>query len=184
MALQPQNPSRAAAHPAVHGAEKMRQSAGTAPAAEAEPDRPSDLDDLTHAEFRVLYDEASRNMLFAKQLQWRVLQYFSLLALGLVIVAGVAPFPRDVASFVSYFMLLAGLAVTMVLVFLQTWQFREQLKLARIAEDFSTLARSVLRLKGRSMGDLQRYFILAAMLLFVIVLDLVAFRILQEIAGK
>lgn len=182
MALQPQNPSRAAAHPAVHGAEKMRQSAGTA-AAEPEPDRPSDLDDLTHAEYRVLYEEAGRNVLFAKRQQWRVVEYFTLLALALVAVGGIAPFPRDVARFAAFFLLFAGAAAAMVLIFLQSWQYREQLKMARLAEGFSTLSRAVLRLKAGIGGDLQRYFILAAMLLFVIVLDLVAFRLLNEIGG-
>ena len=33
--------------------------------------RPSDLDDLTHQELRLMYDRASEAVLFAKNIQWR-----------------------------------------------------------------------------------------------------------------
>ena len=39
--------------------------------------RPSELDPLTHAEFQRLYEDASANIRFAKQQQWRTVLYFT-----------------------------------------------------------------------------------------------------------
>lgn len=153
-----------------------------AEADEAEPQHPSDLDDLTHAEYRLIYEQTGHNIRFGKGQQWRVLEYFTLLSFGLVAICAFAPVAKDVINFVSYFLLFAGLAVVIIIGMLQAWQYGEARKLDWLAAGFSTAARSALRVKGRLGSDINRYIILLILLLLVIVSDIVAFRLLSDLA--
>ncbi len=155
-------------------------------AAPAEPEAErlvsSELDDVTHAEYRLLYDAAARNVLFAKHQQWRVVQYFTLLALALVAIGIATPFAADVARFVAGFLGFVGLASLGVIVMLQSWQGNEHAKMAYLANDFSNFARSALRRKPKLSGDIHRYLMLLVMLLYIVVLDVVVVRLLLDIA--
>src|SRR3546814_14570638 len=64
----------------------------------------SELDELTHAEFRLLYGEAARNILFAKRQPWHMLDSFTLLALALVGLGNPMPFATDGRPFVPRFL--------------------------------------------------------------------------------
>jgi hypothetical protein len=155
-----------------------------APAA-SEPEQeqlePSSLDDLTHAEYRLLYDEAARNVLFAKGRQWRVLEYFTLLVVAMLAIGIVMPFAPDMARFVSGFLGLVGAALIAVLLMLQTWQGREHAKMAYLVSDLSNFARTARRLKPKTSSDVHRYIILGVMVLYVVVLCMVAVRLLSDI---
>jgi hypothetical protein len=157
-----------------------------APAAEAEVEVEqlvaSELDDATHAEFRLLYDAAARNILFAKRQQWRVVEYFTLIALALVAIGIAVPFAADVARFVAGFLSFVGLASLGVVAMLQSWQGNEHAKMAYLANDFSNFARSALRRKPKLSGDIHRYLMLLLMLLYIVVLDVVVVRLLLDIA--
>lgn len=174
---------------APHGTPNKPAPAGPGPAGGAgtdEPEveqlRPSELDEITHAEYRLLYDEAARNVLFAKRQQWRVLEYFTLLALALVALGILMPFAKDVARFVAFFLIFVGAVSVAVLGMLQVWQHREQAKMAFMTADFSNFARTARRYKPRLSGNIHRTIILAAMMLYVVVLDVVIFRLLGDIA--
>lgn len=149
---------------------------------EAEPEHSSDLDEATHAEYRLLYQEASQNIRFGKGQQWRVLEYFTLLSFGLLAICAFLPVAKDVIKFVAYFQLFAGFAVLIIIGMLQAWQYGEARKLDWLAEGFSTTARRALRIKGRLGSDINRYIILLILLLLVIVSDIVAFRLLSDLA--
>ncbi|MEK9970188.1 MAG: hypothetical protein VW600_13695 [Ferrovibrio sp.] len=142
----------------------------------------SELDEATHAEYRLLYDAAARNVLFAKRQQWQVLQYFTLMALALVALGIAAPFERDVARFVAGFLSFVGLASLGVILMLQSWQGNEHAKMAYLATDFSNFARNALRRKPKLSGDIHRYLMLLMMLLYIVVLDVVVVRLLLDIA--
>src|SRR3546814_11305252 len=43
---------------------------------------PSELDPLTHAEFIAVYNDASPNIRFAKEQQWRTVLYFTIAAIA------------------------------------------------------------------------------------------------------
>lgn len=158
--------------------------APTPAAAEPEQERlvASELDDATHAEFRLLYDAAARNVLFAKRQQWRVLQYFTLIALALVAIGIAAPFAADVARFVAGFVSVVGLGSLGVIAMLQSWQGNEHAKMGYLANDFSNFARTALRRKPKLSGDIHRYLMLLMMLLYIVVLDVVVVRLLLDIA--
>ncbi|WP_341912576.1 hypothetical protein [Ferrovibrio terrae] len=151
-------------------------------AAEKEQLAASELDDITHAEYRLLYDAAARNVLFAKDQQWRVLQYFTILGLSLVAIGIAAPFAHDVARFVAGFLVFVGIFSVVVIAMLQSWQANEHAKMAYLAADFSNFARSALRRKPKLSGDIHRYFMLLAMLLYIVVLDVVMVRLLIDIS--
>ncbi|HEX6958995.1 MAG TPA: hypothetical protein VF194_13500 [Ferrovibrio sp.] len=157
--------------------------AGGADAEEPEQLVSSELDELTHAEYRLLYDEAARNVLFAKRQQWRVVEYFTLLALALVALGAALPFAADVARFVAVFLVIVGAVSVAVLAMLQIWQGREQAMMAYLVGDLSNFARHALRYKPRLSGNIHRFIILAAMMLYVVILDVVVFRLLADI-GK
>jgi len=156
-----------------------------APAAADAPEKeqlePSELDDLTHAEYRLLYEEGARNVLFAKRQQWRVLEYFTLLSLALIGIGIVMPFAPDMARFVSGFLVFVGAALIAVLLMLQTWQNREHAKMAYLAHDLSNFARTARRLKPKTSSDVHRYIILGVMLLYIAVLCMVAVRLLGDL---
>lgn len=190
MALPPkqtpgQAPSRPPAGAPPHGAPPRPPAPKAAPPADngPEPEKlsPSELDDATHAEFRLLYDAAARNVLFAKRQQWRVVEYFTLLGLALVAIGIAMPFAADVARFVAGFLVFVGFVSVMVIAMLQSWQANEHAKMAYLVGDFSNLARSALRRKPKLSGDIHRYFMLLVMLLYVVVLDVVIFRLLGDI---
>lgn len=140
----------------------------------------SELDELTHAEYRTLYDEAAGNVLFAKSRQWRVVEYFTLLGLALVGTGILASFAKDIARFVAAFLVFAGIVSVILLLMLQSWQNREHEKMAYLAGDFSNFSRMARRLKPAITGDIHRYFMLLVMLLYVVVLDVVFVRLLTD----
>lgn len=150
-------------------------------AGETVPVEPSELDDLTHAEYRVLYEEAAANLLFGKRQQWRLLEYFTLLGLALVALGALMPFARDVANFIAIFLTFIAVVTLCVLIMLQSWQSHEQEKMEHIAGGLSNYARIVRRLKPRTSGNFHRYVILTAMMLYVVVLDVVFVRLLSDI---
>lgn len=182
MAIQPGKPPGGGTPPPRPLAPKAP--APASPAAEAEVERlvSSELDDATHAEFRLLYDAAARNVLFAKQQQWQVVQYFTLIALALVAIGIAAPFAPDVARFVAGFLSVVGLGSLGVIAMLQSWQGNEHAKMAYLANDFSNFARTALRSKPKLSGDIHRYLMLLMMLLYIVVLDVVVIRLLLDIA--
>lgn len=149
----------------------------------AEPNQPSDLDETTHAEYRMLFEEGGRNILFAKRQQWRVLEYFTLLSLSIVAICALAPAAAVIARFLAYFLLFAGAAMILTLGMLQVWQFGEGRKREALTIAFSSSARTVLRRRGSLSRDIHRFAILLILLLLVVVTDLAAFRILLDL-GK
>jgi len=180
MSLPPKKPSS----PVPPPPRPLASKAAPAPAEDApekEQLEPSELDDLTHAEYRLLYEEGARNVLFAKRQQWRVLEYFTLLTLALIGIGIVMPFAPDMARFISGFLVFVGVALIAVLLMLQTWQGREHAKMAYLAGDLSNFARTARRLKPKTSSDVHRYIILGVMLLYVVVLCMVAVRLLGDL---
>lgn len=148
-----------------------------------EPNQPSDLDEATHAEYLMLFEEGGRNILFAKRQQWRVLEYFTLLSLSIVAICALTPVAANIARFLAYFLLFAGGAMILTLGMLQVWQFGEGRKREALTQALSSNTRIILRRRGSLSRDIHRFAILLILLLLVVVTDLAAFRILLDL-GK
>lgn len=177
MAVPPKPSTGAPPRPLAPKSAPVGDAEETAP----EPLNASELDEVTHAEYRLLYDNAAANVLFAKRQQWRVVEYFTLLGLVLVALGIAMPFARDVARFIAGFMLFVGAVSIGVIAMLQSWQHNEHAKMAYLASDFSNFARNALRRKPKLSGDIHRYFMLMVMLLYIVVLDIVIVRLLNDI---
>jgi len=142
------------------------------PAAEDSPaDEPvvaSELDERTHAEMLVLYQEAMETSRYGKAQQWRAMAIgvFAIVALG-VLAASVR---KDemlfrIAQFLS---VLIGLSAIYLMVFYQFWQRTEREKLIRITARLSSLARSVRGISSAREAGLRRIVVLGFMILVVV----------------
>lgn len=128
---------------------------------------PSRLDDMTHAEMRVLYDEASDAVLFAKAQQWRTVG--STLVLYAVLIAIAQFVIRDAALLhgLRAIIIVATPAAVVILIFYQSWQYAEQRKLEAIARDFSSYFREVRAIKSRLEANIHRYVLLLFMVVII-----------------
>lgn len=149
---------------------------------EADPETrelvPSSLDELTHAELRVLYDESSDAVLFAKAQQWRTVG--STLVLYAVLIALAQFVVRDPALLrgLQAIVIIASPAAVVILIFYQSWQYAEQRKLEAIADDFSNFFREVRGIKSRLEANIHRYVLLLFMVIIVALGAVVTFSTL------
>lgn len=130
--------------------------------------QPSELDDLTHAEMRMLYAESVEVIRFAKAQQWK-----SLGAILVVFVAlmGLSRFAQDNTLLVNLtiavsFLCSGGVIYAMALY--QAWQNTERQKLREISEHFSSYAQAVRAIKSRREANVHRYTLLTFMIVSVL----------------
>ena len=139
---------------------------------------PSELDDLTHAEMRLLYREASDTTRFAKVQQWKTLGAALILLGAIVTLKGY--YPR--AELLGHVLLFASIAVSAgaiyALAIYQAWQSTERSKLRHISTGFSGLARNVRGMKSRREANFFRYVLLTFMITGVVLGEVIVFLIL------
>ena len=126
--------------------------------------RPSDLDDLTHQELRLMYDRASEAVLFAKNIQWRSVGS-SLVVMAAFITLATFGRPSDeLANILGVSTIVLAGGVTFVLILYQFWQYNEIFRIVEIEKCFSTLYRKIRDIKSRREGDVHRYTLLLFMI--------------------
>ena len=126
--------------------------------------RPSDLDDLTHQELRLMYDRASEAVLFAKNIQWRSVGS-SLVVMAAFITLATFGRPSDeLANILGVSTIVLAGGVTFVLILYQFWQYNEISRIVEIEKCFSTLYRKIRDIKSRREGDVHRYTLLLFMI--------------------
>jgi hypothetical protein len=129
---------------------------------------PSDLDDLTHAEFVAVFADATANIRFAKEQQWRTVLYFTI---GAVAVTTYGEMSRWADAKLSLYLLmivwLFSLLSVVILLSLQWWQGAEHAKVDFIAARWSTFTQAARRRKSKLMSDVQRYTMLVSMVLYL-----------------
>jgi len=165
------------------GARPAPQSAPSEPDPVADPldpldDEPSGLDDLTHAEFITIYRDASANIRFAKEQMWRVVLYFSL---GSIAVTGYGVVSRWSDPTLTYYLLiivwLCSVISVLIILSLQWWQSVEHHKIDYVTSKWSRFATAARARKSRIMSDVQRYGMLAAMILYLELVTIAVTRI-------
>ncbi|HVI90585.1 MAG TPA: hypothetical protein VM659_19960 [Dongiaceae bacterium] len=136
--------------------------------AEAVPDEPSSLEEATHAELLMMYNECALSIRFAKAQQWQsmggILALFVLLS---VYASYVGESVWALKSTIA-FSLLASIGGIYSLVIYQFWQNTEREKLAFISERFSSTFRLVRGLTNRRESDFQRYVLLFFMVFTIL----------------
>ncbi|HEY9079856.1 hypothetical protein [Magnetovibrio sp.] len=144
------------------------------PAEEPFDNRPSDLDEMTHQELRLMHEEASTAVLFAKNIQWRSVGA-SLLVFGACIAIAVSiPADKTFANLLSALTILLTCGVIFVLLMYQFWQFNEFARIDKIEQQFSTLYRKIRNAKSRREGNAHRYTLLMFMMAVVVLGAVVA----------
>lgn len=128
----------------------------------------SDLDELSHAETLAVYRDASENIRFAKYQQWRTVLYFSV---GAAAATGYEVWTRwDNPKLAFYLMILVWLfsfLTVLQLLALQWWQAVEHRKIDFLAQQWSSFTNAARARKSPIVSDLQRYGMLAIMVLYL-----------------
>lgn len=151
----------------------------TTEATEAQPNvqenEPSGLDAQTHAEFLAIYEDASINIRFAKEQQWRAVLYFMFGGIAATAYEMNARWSDEaLAWFLLVVIWLFSIITAIVILCLQWWQHAEHRKIDYLTSKWSSYSTAARKRKSKRMSDVQRYFLLGAMLLF---LELTTFAI-------
>lgn len=148
----------------------QREQADEAPPDPLNPveNAPSELDELTHAEFIAVYNDASANIRFAKEQQWRTVLYFTV---GAIAVTTYGEISKWADSKLSLYLLvivwLFSITSVLIILSLQWWQGAEHAKIDYLTARWSTFTTAARRRKSKLVSDVQRYGMLASMILYL-----------------
>lgn len=131
--------------------------------------RPSDLDESTHAELRLMFDRASEAILFAKKIQWQSVGACLLVFVAIIGIAFFGASDKPLVKLLGIVTIILTCGVIFVLIMYQFWQFNEINKITEIERHFSTLYLKIRDLKSRREGNFHRYTLLLFMCTTVIV---------------
>ncbi|WP_417382824.1 hypothetical protein [Gimesia sp.] len=154
------------------------------PAAVDEPfhNEPSELDDKSHAEVRMLYRESTETLRFVKNLQWKTVGSTLLTFFGLVFIAGFVDANAGLANKFMAITLLLATSVIFTLVIYQFWMHNEMRKIDRMGQQMSSLFKHIRAIKSSREGNLHRYTLLIFMSVVVALGALVVHLALARIA--
>ena len=142
---------------------------------------PSDLDESTHSEMRLLYRESVDTVLFAKAQQWKTVGATLLLYLVFLVVARFISNDPFLIKGLGAIVLVATPPALVILLFYQIWQNIERHKLDDIASLFSSQFRNISAIKSLSEANIIRYLLLVFMMTLVILSGTVTFFTLLEL---
>jgi hypothetical protein len=128
---------------------------------------PSELDEMTHSELRMLYHESAQSVLFAKNHQWKTVGSTLVFFVVLILIGKVFGKSQEFVNNLQALVLLATPASILVLIIYQFWQHTEHEKQAGIARDFSNVFREIRALKSRVEANVHRY----TLLMFMIIIE-------------
>lgn len=130
---------------------------------------PSSLDDNTHAEMRLLYDESAETIRFAKRFQWWTVGSTLLVFAGIVALTKIIPHHEKFAHNMVGAVIVLAMGCVLTLVIHQSWQHTEMAKIDEIEKNFSTLFARVRGIKSRREANIHRYLLLLFMIVTVVI---------------
>jgi len=143
---------------------------------------PSELDELSHAELRMLYAESTETLRFVKSLQWKTVGSTLLAFMGMIVIARIIDANKPLTDKFMAISLLLTLASIFTLILYQFWQANEHAKINSMNARFSTLYRTVRAHKSSLEANIHRYTLLAFMMLTIILGATVTHLALTRIA--
>jgi hypothetical protein len=143
---------------------------------------PSELDELSHAELRMLYRESTETMRFVKNLQWRTVGSTLMAYAGIVVISSMADANRALTDSLMAISILLCVGVLFTLVIYQFWQHNEGSKIDMMNKQFSSLYSKVRARKSRLEGNIHRYLLLFFMIVTIILGVTVTHLALSRIA--
>jgi len=135
---------------------------------EAEELKPSELDENTHAEMRVLYSEISNTVRFAKERQWKLTGAVLLIFAAIMIVAQILVIEANMAKGLVLASFLVSAAAIYMLIIYQIWQSTAFARQEKIDRQFSSLFQSILGPQAMRDGGVHGYIILTFMIAGII----------------
>ena len=143
---------------------------------------PSELDETSHAEATLLFQDSAKSILFAKAQQWKTVGSTLLVFLVLVGLAKFISADNDYVRILKVIVIISGMGAIFILGIYQFWQHAEIKKMAFVANDFSNVFREIRRTKSMLEANTHRYILLAIMIGVVIGAGFVAIAALSKIA--
>ncbi len=143
---------------------------------------PTELDELSHAELRMLYRESTATLRFVKSLQWKTVGSTLLTFMGLIAIARLIDANKGLTDKFMAISILLTLASIFTLVLYQFWQSNEHAKINSMNTKFSSLYRSVRAHKSSLEANIHRYTLLTFMMLSIVLGVIVTHLALNRIA--
>lgn len=131
--------------------------------------RPSELDEMTHAELCLLYRESADSIRFAKAQQWKTLGAI-LLVFGALMV--IADYNLRVELFVKSLVIISFVLCVGAIYSLAIFQFQqnsEREKIHAACKHFSSLFRDIWALKSSRESSVFSYILLAFMIITTLI---------------
>ena len=135
------------------------------PAAENEP---SDLDEMTHQELRVMHREAAMAMLFAKAVQWGAVGIAMAIFTSAIFVERALRLLDALDNILSIAIILFACGIIFMLFMYQMWQFNEIRRIRLVEAHFSSFCRRVNNIESRREKNVERYTMLVFKIALVI----------------
>jgi hypothetical protein len=142
---------------------------------------PSELDELTHAELRLLYQGCQDNIRFAKSIQWRTVG--STLIVFVLMVAACHFLNKDeffVKTITGLSFAFSAGAIYALSIY-QSWQATEREKVRTILKRFSSAAREVHRIKSQIEANIHRYILFAFMAIAILIANYLTVVLLMKL---
>ncbi len=139
----------------------------------------SSLEEATHAEMRLLYGEASKAILFAKERQWKTVGFTILIYMLLIAVAEIAPSHVSfvkILAFLSF--LVSPMAISMLVIF-QFRQLTEFQKRRAVGDHFSSIFKEIQNMQSSSEANFHRYVLLGVMIAVVVSGNAITFLLIS-----
>ncbi|NIA71612.1 hypothetical protein HBA54_23755 [Pelagibius litoralis] len=130
---------------------------------------PSPLDELTHAEMRMLYAESTESIRYAKTRQWRSLSGILLMFGALMAASQFAATNAQLVNLIVAISFLCSGGAIYTLALYQAWQNTEREKLREIGRHLSSYAQSVRAVKSSREANVHRYTLLIFMIFSVLI---------------
>ncbi len=137
---------------------------------------PSGLDDKTHAELRLIFEDSTRTILFAKGMQWKTVGATLAIFAGVIAVfftiVSQAKFISSNSEFVNGLGLITYLTATaavLILVIFQVWQHTEANKINELETYFSSTFIEIRNRKSDLAADISRYVLLLFMIGIIVI---------------
>ena len=136
--------------------------------AEAEELKPSELDENTHAEMRILYSDSTIAVRFAKERQWKLTGAVLLVFAGMMIAAQIQVIEANMAKGLVLASFLVSAASIYMLIIYQVWQGNETTRQVAISAQFSSLFKDILGPQAVREGHVHGIIILTFMIFGII----------------
>jgi Na+/melibiose symporter-like transporter len=128
---------------------------------------PSTLDNHTHAELRLSYEESTETMRFVKNHQWKTVGATLLVFFALIFVAGFVDADAQLARQFMGITITISCAAIFMLVLYQFWTHNEQTKINHMQPHMSSFFADIRALKSKREGNIHRYVILSFMIIVI-----------------